>query len=182
MASAAKTGVRRVFVTVGTTKFDMLIEAVDDPAVASALAARGYTHLIMQIGSALYQPHRLFPAGQPSNVLENGLNVQYFDFAPSLAAHMAEADLIISHAGSGCIFESLSLGKALIAVPNPLLMDNHQVELAEHLSLLNYTFASNPSSLASVIRQIDPKVLKKYPKGDPSGITEGIDRVTASLQ
>ena len=67
-------------------------------------------------------------------------------------------------------------------MPNPLLMDNHQVELAEHLSLLNYTFASNPSSLASVIRQIDPNVLKKYPKGDPSGITEGIDRVTASLK
>ena len=182
MAPAAQKGARRVFVTVGTTKFDMLIEAVDDPAVASALAARGYTHLTMQIGSALYQPHRLFPAGQRSNVLENGLNVQYFDFAPSLAAHMAEADLIISHAGSGCIFESLSLGKALIAVPNPLLMDNHQVELAEHLSLLNYTFASNPSSLASVIRQMDPKLLKKYPKGDPKGITEGIDRVTASLK
>ena len=31
-----------VFVTVGTTKFDALIEAVDTAAVADALAARGY--------------------------------------------------------------------------------------------------------------------------------------------
>lgn len=30
-------------------------------------------------------------------------------------------------AGSGSIFESLRLGRPLVVVPNPLLMDNHQV-------------------------------------------------------
>lgn len=37
-----------VFVTVGTTKFDALIAAVDDPRVADALVARGYGKLVMQ--------------------------------------------------------------------------------------------------------------------------------------
>ncbi len=37
-----------VFVTVGTTKFDALVAAVDDPRVAAALVARGFRRLIMQ--------------------------------------------------------------------------------------------------------------------------------------
>ena len=36
------------FVTVGTTKFDALMAAVDDPRVAAALAARGFGRLVMQ--------------------------------------------------------------------------------------------------------------------------------------
>jgi len=39
-----------VFVTVGTTKFDALIEAIDDLRVADALVARGYDRLVMQVG------------------------------------------------------------------------------------------------------------------------------------
>eukprot|EP00877_Chromochloris_zofingiensis_P004111 jgi/Chrzof1/13700/Cz08g08190.t1 len=59
---------------------------------------------------------------------------RYFDFTPSLAEHISAADLVISHAGSGSIFETLTAGKALIVVPNPLLMDNHQAELGQHLA------------------------------------------------
>jgi hypothetical protein len=47
---------------------------------------------------------------------------------------VSDAALVISHAGSGSIFESLTAGKALIVVPNPLLMDNHQAELGRHLA------------------------------------------------
>ncbi len=36
------------FVTVGTTKFDALVAAVDDPRVAAALVARGFRRLVMQ--------------------------------------------------------------------------------------------------------------------------------------
>ena len=41
---------RTVFVTVGTTKFDALIRAVDQQAFADVLVAAGYTRLVMQIG------------------------------------------------------------------------------------------------------------------------------------
>lgn len=40
---------KSVFVTVGTTKFDALIAAVDTEAVGKALLAKGYTELIMQV-------------------------------------------------------------------------------------------------------------------------------------
>ena len=40
------------FVTVGTTKFDALVAAVDDPRVGAALAARGFRRLVMQVRRA----------------------------------------------------------------------------------------------------------------------------------
>ena len=42
-----------VFVTVGTTKFDALIKAMDSLDVADELASREYTSLIMQVASHL---------------------------------------------------------------------------------------------------------------------------------
>ena len=40
---------RVVFVTVGTTKFDALVKAMDDDNIAQELAVKGYTHLVMQV-------------------------------------------------------------------------------------------------------------------------------------
>jgi beta-1,4-N-acetylglucosaminyltransferase len=57
---------------------------------------------------------------------------------PNLGDAIKKAALVISHAGSGSIFESLSAGCPLIVVPNPLLMDNHQVELAEQLAAMKH--------------------------------------------
>lgn len=50
---------KHVFVTVGTTRFDSLIEAVDQPAVLSTLASKGFTSLTAQIGHGDHVP--LFP-------------------------------------------------------------------------------------------------------------------------
>lgn len=65
--------------------------------------------------------------GQDEARLPGGLSIEFVQYVPSLQAHMEAADLIISHAGSGSLFEALSLGKAIIAVPNAILMANHQV-------------------------------------------------------
>ena len=43
---------RTVLVTVGSTKFDALIRAVDDERVAEALRAQGYDALILQASAA----------------------------------------------------------------------------------------------------------------------------------
>ncbi|TGZ39023.1 Uncharacterized protein DBV15_02387 [Temnothorax longispinosus] len=47
---------KTVFVTVGTTKFDDLITTVLSRAVLEALSARGYKHLILQIGNSDLKP------------------------------------------------------------------------------------------------------------------------------
>lgn len=60
------------------------------------------------------------------------------DYLPNLAAEIATASLVISHAGAGSIFESLLYRVPLIVVPNPILMDNHQVELAKLMEDRNH--------------------------------------------
>ena len=44
----------------------------------------------------------------------------------------------INVSGSGSILEALRIGVPLIVVPNPELLDNHQVELAEALAAQGY--------------------------------------------
>ena len=187
---------KAAFVTVGTTVFDVLVAAVDDPALASALAARGFTHLAVQAGAGgRYEPHRLLgrgvtsgtvsvpaaaPAGrgkarsqQPSNTLF----VEFFEYAPSLASRMASADLIISHAGAGSVFEALTARKALIAVPNPALMGDHQGELARALAAASHAHAATPATLAAVVAAADlrPEGRATWVGGSPAGIVAAID-------
>ena len=45
---------------------------------------------------------------------------------------------VLLFAGSGSIFESLTLGKPLVVAINEQLMDNHQIELARQLSHDNH--------------------------------------------
>ncbi len=63
----------------------------------------------MQVGNAEYVPHRLFPPNSRTAQLHNGLSVEYFDYAPSLAPYMESAALVISHAGKAlaCSMQAL---------------------------------------------------------------------------
>lgn len=166
-----------VLVTVGTTKFDALVKAVDRIDVAYTLVARGYTRLIIQKGAGKHQVQTLVPIGSQDNQLSNGLQIQVFDFAPSLAEFMQAADLIISHAGSGSIFEALRLRKPLIAVPNAILMDNHQAELADHLARLDYIIAARPNTLLYTLRHLSVDGLKPYDSGSAEGIVQHINEI-----
>jgi beta-1,4-N-acetylglucosaminyltransferase len=164
-----------VFVTVGTTKFDALIEAVDDPALADVLVSKGYSRLVVQVGAGAYVPCKLLPKGTKSGRLANGLSVEYFNFAPSLADHMTTADLIISHAGSGSLFEGLRMRKVMVAVPNSALMANHQAELANHLSAMRVLVSATPETLVSVLGSLDPKALVPFEEGNPRELVKAID-------
>ncbi|KAL3156241.1 hypothetical protein ABBQ32_012517 [Trebouxia sp. C0010 RCD-2024] len=170
---------RTVLVTVGTTKFEALVQAVDSLDVAATLVAKGYTRLVIQKGAGKHQVQTLVPAGSQHNQLSNGLQVEVFDFAPSLADYMQAADLIISHAGSGSIFEALRLKKPLIAVPNPVLMDNHQADLADHLARLHHIFAAKPDTLLHTLQQLSIAELHPYTSGSAEGIIQHINMVVA---
>ncbi|KAL6777120.1 hypothetical protein ACKKBF_B20285 [Auxenochlorella protothecoides x Auxenochlorella symbiontica] len=166
---------RRVFLTVGTTRFDALVEAVDSTAVAAVLRRRGYTHLTMQIGAAAFQGSRLLPAGTTRGVLPDGLVVEWFDYSPSLAAHVAGAALVVSHAGAGSVFEALVAGVPVVAVPNPQLMDDHQAELARKLEGAGVLVAATLGTLEHVLATADFQGLKSYVPGDPAGMVAAVD-------
>ncbi|KAF0890563.1 hypothetical protein E2562_003775 [Oryza meyeriana var. granulata] len=159
---------RMVFVTVGTTCFDALVKAVDSEQVKEALLQKGYTHLLIQMGRGTYVP---------SKFTENStLQVDYFTFSPSIADYIREASLVISHAGSGSIFETLRLSKPLIVVVNEDLMDNHQSELAEELDERKHLFCARPQTLQETILAMDLTALQPYVPGDAKPIVTLINR------
>ncbi|KAM7472781.1 hypothetical protein LguiA_010964 [Lonicera macranthoides] len=160
---------RTVFVTVGTTSFDALVRAVDTCEVKEELSKRGYSHLLIQMGHGSYVPTK-------SSREDGSLSVEYFAFSSSIADSLRSASLVISHAGSGSIFETLRLGKPLIVVVNEDLMDNHQSELAEELAERKHLFCSHPQMLYRIIAGMDLDTLIPYPSGDATPVSKLINR------
>ncbi|KAG2571113.1 UDP-N-acetylglucosamine transferase subunit ALG13 homolog isoform X4 [Panicum virgatum] len=159
---------RVVFVTIGTTCFDALVKAVDSEEVKEALLHKGYTDLLIQMGRGTYMPSK--DSGNST------LQVDYFTFSPSIADYIREASLVISHAGSGSIFETLRLGKPLIVVVNEGLMDNHQSELAEELADRKDLFCARPQTLQETVEAMDLNNLLPYIPGDAKQVVTLINK------
>lgn len=125
-----------VFVTVGSTTFESLIENIDNKHVLSKLKSLGYTKIIYQIGSGKYVP-----------LVTHILPVECFKYKPTISNIIREAGLIICHAGVGTIMETLKARRPIIVVPNPSLMDNHQCELADTLAIQGYVVKCMPGNI-----------------------------------
>ncbi|KAJ0842345.1 putative N-acetylglucosaminyldiphosphodolichol N-acetylglucosaminyltransferase [Helianthus annuus] len=160
---------RTVFVTVGTTSFDSLVKTVDSKQVKEALSAKGYTHLVIQMGRGSYIPKK-------SSGEDGSLVVDYFTFSSSIADYLRSASLVISHAGSGSIFETLRLAKPLIVVVNEDLMDNHQSELAEELAERKHLFCARPQTLCEVIKSLNLDIVVPYEPGDANPVAKLINK------
>eukprot|EP00523_Entomoneis_sp_CCMP467_P013029 CAMPEP_0168800598 /NCGR_PEP_ID=MMETSP0725-20121227/19096_1 /TAXON_ID=265536 /ORGANISM="Amphiprora sp., Strain CCMP467" /LENGTH=183 /DNA_ID=CAMNT_0008852235 /DNA_START=1121 /DNA_END=1672 /DNA_ORIENTATION=+ len=135
-----KTGT--IFVTVGTTLFSELVNAVTTSASLDWMEKNGYTRLIVQYGKGK-RPN-------PSSKHEGKIEIELYDFKPSLARDMADADLVLSHSGAGTVSEVLQQEKPrLVVVVNTLLMDNHQLELAHAMQRREYLYVvESPEMLA----------------------------------
>ncbi|MCS6843709.1 MAG: hypothetical protein NZ528_05185 [Caldilineales bacterium] len=96
-----------IFVTVGTTDFDALVEAAD------RLAAALDEEVVIQIGHGSYEPR----------------HARWFRFADSLAPYYDRASLVISHGGFGTVTEVLRRGLPLVGVSNPDRYDRHQDQI-----------------------------------------------------
>ncbi|CAH8329400.1 unnamed protein product [Eruca vesicaria subsp. sativa] len=169
MASEKKSS-RLVFVTVGTTSFDALVKAVVSQNVKDELHKRGYTHLLIQMGRGTYSPTKCEGG-------DGSLSVDYFTFSSSIADYIRSASLVISHAGSGSIFETLKLGKPLIVVVNEDLMDNHQCELAQELEERKHLYcARRPLTLHQVLNKMELESLVRFTPGDGTPVAQIIDR------
>jgi beta-1,4-N-acetylglucosaminyltransferase len=105
-----------IFVTVGTTDFDALVQAIDE------LAPRCNEEIICQIGNGRYVPS----------------NCEWFRFAPSLSEYLERARLVVSHGGQGSIMDVVRLGKPLIGVSNPDRHDHHQDDILDKFAELQH--------------------------------------------
>lgn len=148
---------KKVFVTVGTTKFDKLIETVTNKDILNLLKENGYDKIKLQIGHGSFEPSK-------SEIIV----VEYYRLKDSIKDDILEADLVISHSGAGSCLEILSLEKNMVAVINEDLMDNHQIELAEKLAELNLIYYSNCSKLYTNLKVFLSELdkLNRYKSGD----------------
>jgi beta-1,4-N-acetylglucosaminyltransferase len=105
-----------IFAAVGTTHFDELVVAID------RIAPKLNEEVIIQAGNYKYVPK----------------NCKYFNFDDDLLKYYNKASIVISHGGAGIIFEVLNLGKKLISVENPHVLDGHQRDLLGKLSREGY--------------------------------------------
>ncbi|MDD1775840.1 MAG: hypothetical protein LUP94_00635, partial [Candidatus Methanomethylicus sp.] len=102
-----------IFVTVGSVApFDSLIKRIDEIASQESL------DITAQIGNGSYLPK----------------NVKWFRFEKSLDPYFKAADLVITHNGAGTLFELLSLGKKIIAIPNPNTVQIKNMDIVTKLS------------------------------------------------
>ncbi|EFO61809.1 Glycosyltransferase family 28 [Giardia lamblia P15] len=112
----------RVFTSVGTTRFDELVCIFDNEEVLQALVQAGVTRLTVQHGSS--------PFKVPPSAANIGLAVCPFDYAPSLAPCLEDADVVFSHAATGIYLEAMQLRLPHFLIVNTNLHENHQAELA----------------------------------------------------
>lgn len=105
-----------------TVPFTKLVRAVSKPIVEQ-LQKYGFDQIEVQYGLA-------------GNAFDDDLpGVAGFDFDPKIKRRLQDAQLVISHAGSGSILDALCRGhgessRKLVVVVNTDLMNNHQLELA----------------------------------------------------
>ncbi len=118
-----------IFLTVGNRYgFDRLVRGVDE------LVANGVItdEVVAQIGEGTYEPsHCEF--------------VRYFD-GDAYDAHVARADALIGHAGSGTIATALQLTKPLLVMPRVARfrehVNDHQVATARRFAELGCVLAA----------------------------------------
>ena len=161
---------KTIFVTVGTTKFEQLINKVLEHEVLDKFAHFNFTRLILQVGNGKHDDQNLdFSQQQQVQFQKNRIQVFAYQYKSSIREDLTSADLVISHAGAGSVLESLEANKKLIVVVNEDLMDNHQLELAEKMYTEGFLLYTNCQGLAEKINQInstESSLLKKYVPGN----------------
>ncbi len=99
-----------IFVTVGTFKFDSLIQHLDTLNISDV-------DFFFQIGCGDYVP----------------VNNPYIRYSDTYNELVANYDFFITHAGAGIIYHLLETGKKILIFPNLNRVDNHQLDIANYV-------------------------------------------------
>jgi len=130
-----------IFVSVGSTRFDELVQAID--LIAPVLMEE----VVVQIADGSYVPK----------------NCGWFRYAERLDEYLERADLVIGHGGAGVTFEVLGLGKRLISVENPHALEGHQADLLGKLAGEGHlVWCRDLRKLEQAIRYAKRADLKEY--------------------
>lgn len=165
---------KAVFVTVGSTQFDKLVNRILKPDFVEQLSKLGFGRMVVQAGRSDYDPNQV-------RVLEDehDFDIEVYDYKSSILEDAQEADLIIGHAGAGTCLEMLRLNKRLLIVVNDSLMDNHQAELADQLDRDKYAIkVTSMDELASkleIICDLEATKLNRFPSKDQSKFEQIFD-------
>lgn len=134
-----------ILVTTGSSgPFEDLIRVVDNAVFKKEINEQ----VICQIGNGDYVPK----------------NCEHFKFKESIDSLIDEADLVITHGGTGTVTDLIRRKKRFIAVANTQLADNHQVEfLSKIASICNIVWTDNLNEIVSLIKsteKLEPPVLQ----------------------
>ncbi|KAH7223552.1 glycosyltransferase family 28 C-terminal domain-containing protein [Fusarium oxysporum] len=146
---------RVCLVTVGaTTGFGKLVESVLQPSFWQYMNSQRFTQLRVQCGPDLAWASKQL-ADRKVNI-PSGLCIDLFASKKNLmkeemslckdADGKRQLGLVISHAGTGTILDAWKMGLPLIVVPNIQLLNDHQTEMAKHLSKEGYAIMSSGSA------------------------------------
>jgi UDP-N-acetylglucosamine transferase subunit ALG13 len=129
-----------IFVTVGGMRgFERLVREMD--RIASELDDR----VVMQIGVTDYEPE----------------NCDYFRFVPrsEMEKLVAEARVVVCHAGTGSILTALAHNKPLVLVPRTKwydeVFDDHQLEIATEMANRAVTVVYDTSDLKQALDNVN---------------------------
>lgn len=144
-----------LFTTGATVTFKPLVEYVSSPQFLRSLQKLGFSTVYLQYGNETANNKNISKAffsdvisrnqlvekldldltnetnDKSTTTFSNGsFRLVVFGFSPNIADYVASVDIVVSHAGTGSILDSLRLRKPLLVVSNLELMDNHQEEVA----------------------------------------------------
>lgn len=151
--------IRTVYVTVGSTKFDALIQNITTDEVLKILQSKGCKNLVLQIGKGLR-------VNEQNIAIKYGINVEQYDFKiEPKRMDIINADLVIGHAGAGTCLDILTNRKPGILVINDQLMNNHQQELALHMKKEGYLECCTAVELKNCLEHLNVDGRKLYEPG-----------------
>ena len=140
-----------IFLTVGTQKFpfDRLVKEIDGLVKKDVIKEE----IFGQIGGSQYLPQTF--------QCVDFMREDEFDYK------LSHCRILITHGGVGTIIKGLSLKKKVIVIPRLKIygehIDDHQLEIAECFSKLNYCVMCNEmDQLGNCILQVDKKKFCPY--------------------
>ncbi|ODV87676.1 glycosyltransferase family 1 protein [[Candida] arabinofermentans NRRL YB-2248] len=165
---------KSILVTTGATvTFNKLIQYTLDPEFIQLVNHKlGYHKVVIQYGNSNEAESLVSTLKQKllESSSSSGLDLQLIKYDSQLVEnYTSKSDLVISHAGTGSILDTLRCHKKLLVLINDDLKDNHQLEIAsafEQLDVLRYVKGEFDNFL-QLVEEIDGTDLKQLeePKG-----------------